>query len=136
MNSTLTTGRDRRYFPRVAYRAYATLVTTRQRWPVHIMDLSFNGALAALIHRHDLKDGEELILTIELEEGDSIKMQGRLSHQREHFLGIECRASGIDNQARLRDLLEKNKDAAGDPERSLDTMLTQHKQSDASLSDG
>ncbi|TQV66993.1 PilZ domain-containing protein [Exilibacterium tricleocarpae] len=129
MTSILTPGRDRRYFPRVAYRAYATLVTTRQRWPVHILDLSFNGALAALIHRHDLKDGEELILTIELDDGDSIKMQGKLSHQRAHFLGIECRASGIDNQARLRDLLEKNKETTGDPERSLDTMLHEHEES-------
>ncbi len=126
VNYNPTSGRERRYFPRVNYRAYATLVTTRQSWPVHILDLSFNGALAALIHRHDLRNGEELILTIELENDRTIKMQGRLSHQKAHFLGIECRATSIDHQAQLRDLLETHKDSIGDPKRSLGIMLEEH----------
>lgn len=121
-----TQGRERRYFPRVNYRAYATLTTTSQRYPVHILDLSFNGALAALIHKHHLENGEELILTIELEEGPPIKMQGRLSHQQEHFLGIECRATGIDNQSRLRELLNQNMDNEQSLERSLDSMMERH----------
>jgi PilZ domain len=118
-------GRERRYFPRVNYRAYATLMTTSQRYPVHIMDLSFNGALVALIHQHTLKDGEEIILTIDLESNPPIKMQGRLSHQQEHFLGIECRATGIDNQSRLRELLNKNQEPADekDLERSVQHMM-------------
>jgi len=119
-----TSGRDRRYFPRIDYRAYATLTTSARRWPVHIMDVSFNGALIALIDKHDLKDNEGIVLTIELEDGEPIKMQGKLSHQKDHFLGIECRATGIDNQARLRELLEKNKTQDGDPaERSYATLL-------------
>jgi hypothetical protein len=121
-------GTDRRYFPRVNYRAYATLTTTKQRWPVHILDLSFNGALAAIIHQHDLVDGETIILSIELDDGDIIKMQGKISHQKEHFLGIECRATGIDNQARLRELLEKHKRAgeANLADRSYATLLEEH----------
>ena len=121
-------GTDRRYFPRVNYRAYATLTTTKQRWPVHILDLSFNGALAAIIHQHDLADGETVILNVELDDGDIIKMQGRISHQKEHFLGIECRATGIDNQARLRELLEKHKrrDDEDLAERSYATLLKEH----------
>ncbi len=120
-----TQGRERRYFPRVNYRAYATLMTTSQRYPVHIMDLSFNGALVALIHQHELKNGEEIILTIDLESNPPIKMQGRLSHQQEHFLGIECRATGIDNQSRLRELLNKNQEQSGekDLERSVQHMM-------------
>lgn len=119
-----TSGRDRRYFPRIDYRAYATLTTSAQRWPVHIMDVSFNGALIALIHKHNLRDNESIVLTIELEDGDPIKMQGKLSHQQDHFLGIECRATGIDNQARLRELLEKHKAQDVDPaERSYATLL-------------
>jgi len=121
-------GTDRRYFPRINYRAYATLTTTKQRWPVHVLDLSFNGALAAIIHQHDLVDGETVVLNVELEDGDIVKMQGRISHQKEHFLGIECRATGIDNQARLRELLEKHKKHGDEDlaERSYATLLKEH----------
>ncbi len=121
-------GTDRRYFPRVNYRAYATLATTKQRWPVHILDLSFNGALAAIIHQHDLNDGETIVLSIELDDGDVVKMQGKISHQKEHFLGIECRATGIDNQSRLRELLEKHKRANEEDlaERSYATLMQEH----------
>jgi len=122
------TGTERRYFPRINYRTYATLVTTKQRWPVHILDLSFNGALAAIIHKHTLTDGEGVVLSIELDDGDVVKMQGKISHQKEHFLGIECRATGIDNQARLRELLEKHKknNEADLAERSYATLLEEH----------
>lgn len=120
-------GNDRRYFPRVKFRAHAHLSTAAgHKWPVHILDLSFNGALAALIHQHDLTLGENVVLNIELEEGEerNIKMQGKLSHQKEHFLGIECRATGIDNQARLRELLKKNQNQGGGlADRSYSSLL-------------
>ena len=107
--------REKRYFPRVQYRAYATLVTTKKRYPVHIVDLSFNGALAALIETHDLTAGEEVMLNIDLEDGEAIKMMGKLAHQEHHYLGVECRAISIDNQSKLRDLLNKYKEgSAGD----------------------
>lgn len=122
------TGTDRRYFPRVNYRAYATLTTTKQRWPVHILDLSFNGALAAIIHTHTLANGENVVISIELDDGDIIKMQGKISHQKEHFLGIECRATGIDNQSRLRELLEKHKSQEAEElaDRSYAALLKEH----------
>lgn len=127
MNPT-SSGRDRRYFPRVNYRANATLMVDKKPWSVHILDLSFNGALAALIHKHDIQNGADVVLTIELEDGrDSIKMKGSLAHQKEHFLGIECRATGIDNQSKLRELLEKNKHEDEDfMDRSLASMLASH----------
>jgi len=117
-------GRNRRYFPRVSYRAYASLITLGQKLEVHILDISFNGALAAVINKHTLNVGDELVLTIEIDDGEKIKMQGRLAHQNEHYLGIECRATGIDNQSRLRELLETNK--AADQDRSLESMLNKH----------
>jgi len=125
MSSTVN---DRRYFPRVVYRAHATLTATSHRWPVHVLDLSFNGALVALIHKHDIRIGESVILNLELDDGTPIKMQGKLSHHKEHFLGIECRATGIDNQARLRELLEKYKEPSEIDlaERSYASLLKQH----------
>jgi hypothetical protein len=117
-------GRNRRYFPRVSYRAYASLITLEQKLEVHILDISFNGALAAVINKHRLKAGDELILTIETDENTHIKMQGRLAHQNEHLLGIECRATGIDNQTKLRELIEKYK--IEDHDRSVKNMLDAH----------
>lgn len=116
-------GRNRRYFPRVSYRAYASLITLEQKLEVHVLDLSFNGALAAVINKHTLKMGDELVLTIETDDNETIKMQGRLAHQNSHLLGIECRATGIDNQTRLRELIEKYK---LEDNRSVDSMLDQH----------
>lgn len=126
-----TPANDRRYFPRVIYRAHATLTASAQRWPVHVLDLSFNGALVALIHKHALADGEGVVLNLELADGTPIKMQGKLSHQKEHFLGIECRATGIDNQARLRELLDRCKEPSEIDlaERSYASLLKQHENS-------
>lgn len=126
MTFTGTEGRERRYFPRVNYRAYATLTTTQTKFDVHIVDVSFNGALAALIRPHNLTAGEEIILSIEVSEGNLIKMQGKLAHQRDHMLGIECRALGIDNQSRLRELLKKESERQN--ERSVKTMMDDHNQ--------
>ncbi len=119
-------GRERRYFPRISYRADATLTTTHKKWPVHIMDLSFNGALAAIVTKHDIMDGEEIILNIELDDGELFKMQGSISHQYKHLLGIECRANGIDSQARLRDILKKHLEE-GNQHRSIKTMINLQK---------
>ena len=126
MTFTGTEGRERRYFPRVSYRAYATLTTTQTKFDVHIVDVSFNGTLAALIRPHTLSPGEEIILAIEASEGNLIKMQGKLAHQRDHLLGIECRALGIDNQARLRELLKKESERQN--ERSVKAMMDDHDQ--------
>ncbi len=97
--------RERRYFPRVPFRVGATLLTPHNRYHVHVIDLSFSGALVALLDDGELQAAEEVILTLVNDDGDTIKMQGKLAHQKDHYLGLECRASSIDNQARLRDLL-------------------------------
>lgn len=123
----LSSGTDRRYFPRVNYRAHATLVTGDTQWPVHILDLSFNGALAALIHKHDLQPGISIVLNIDGDDGEAIKMQGKLSHLKEHYLGLECRATGIDNQARLRELLERNKTRENLADRSYAALMREQK---------
>ena len=100
-------GRERRYFPRVSYRAYADLVTTNKKWPVHILDISFNGVLVANLSEYHVEKGEEVIITIESEHREPIKMQGKIAHTRGHYLGIECRASNIDHQQRLRELVSR-----------------------------
>ena len=113
---------ERRAFPRVSYRAYATLITTRENWPAHLVDLSFHGALIAILYRNDIRTGEEIQLTIELDSEKPIYMYGHIAHHSGHMLGIECRATGIDQQQRLRQLVHQ--DPATDyMNRSLDHML-------------
>jgi gamma-glutamyl-gamma-aminobutyrate hydrolase PuuD len=107
--SIASKGSERRSFPRIEYRAFATLITSQKKWPVHVLDVSFNGALAALLSDNDLQLGEQIILTIEVEGGTNIKMQGHLAHQKGHFMGLECHATNIDHQSHLRDLLNKHK---------------------------
>lgn len=119
-------GRERRAFPRVACRAYATLLSNNTCWDVHLLDLSFNGALVALIKEHRMQSGEPIILDIEQENGPSIKMQGKLAHSNAHLLGLECRASGIDQQSRLRDLLRRHQQTSKAQNRSLQNMLDEH----------
>ena len=126
MSTTASAGAERRYFPRVNFRAHASLVTADKKWPVHIIDLSFNGALIAVVHKHNIVDGEGIILTIETDDGEIIKMQGEVAHQKEHFLGIDCRATGIDHQARLRDLVSKYEQPP-QMARTLDTILADNK---------
>jgi hypothetical protein len=101
---------ERRDFPRVPYRAYATLTTTSHQYPVHIVDLSFNGALAALIEPHGLTAGDDVTLNIDLEEGVPIKMMGTLAHQEQHYLGVECHSISTETQSRLRALLKEQHD--------------------------
>lgn len=112
MIHSLAVGAERRHFPRVNFRGYASLVTPHKKWPVHIIDLSFNGALVAVIHKHNISDGDSIILSIERDNGETIKMQGEVAHQKEHMLGVDCRASGIDHQARLRELVDKHRSPA------------------------
>ena len=120
-------GRDKRYFPRVKYRAYAQILTTSHRYPAHVLDLSFNGALIALLDSHNFSPAEEVVLTIQISETEKIKMQGHISHTKDHLLGIECRATSIDHQARLRVLLDEHKLTPHKQSRETQQMLDDHK---------
>lgn len=119
-------GRERRAFPRVAYRAYATLLGSNTCWDVHLLDLSFNGALVALLENHPLTSGDQIILDIEQDDGPSIKMQGQVSHTNAHLLGLECRPNGIDQQARLRELLRLHQRTTPEQHRNVQTMFDEY----------
>ena len=121
MTSTIPRSRENRYFPRTEYRAYAVLVTTHKKWPVHILDISFNGALVANLKDNDIKASEEIILTIEVDGSEPIKMQGRVAHVQEHYIGIECRATSIDHQHKLRQLVDRSNDPM---QRSLTSLVS------------
>lgn len=122
---TRTTAPERRNFPRVGMRCDGSLVTTHKKWPVHVIDVSFNGTLVALIHKHHADIGEGVVLTLDTGKGETIKMQGRIAHQKAHFIGIDCRATNIDHQARLRKLVDRP-DTPRHMGRSLKTILIEN----------
>lgn len=97
--------KERRYFPRVNFRATAELISATGRWPVQLVDLSFNGALVATNRNPMLVAKEELVLFINLDSGEQIKMRGHLAHTKGNYLGIECKPSNVDNSTQLRRLL-------------------------------
>ena len=99
--------KERRYFPRVNYRATAELVSKTGRWPVQIVDLSFNGALVASPYTHNFDTHEELTLYVFINSGDQIKMRGHLAHKKGNYLGIECKPSNVDNSMLLRRVLNE-----------------------------
>lgn len=97
---------ERRHFPRIEYRCTAQLGNGQRQLSVEVLDISFKGVLAALIDGTPPQVGDPLTLTLECKGQEPITLQGKLAHTKGHFLGIECRALGIDNQARLRELLK------------------------------
>ena len=100
--------RERRKFPRTAFRAKATLRSPTYEWPAETLDLSFRGALIAVVYQHQLQQGEEIQLSIELEESPPLFMYGQVAHTKGHILGLECRANGIEQQKMLRKLVHQS----------------------------
>lgn len=104
--SSLNKQHERRHFPRVEYRCTAQLSNGQRQLSVQVLDISFKGVLATLIDDTPPQVGDPLTLTLECKGQAPITLQGKLAHTKGHFLGIECRALGIDGQARLRELLK------------------------------
>ena len=125
MNDNQQTASERRSFPRVELRTYGHLITPKENWPAHIMDLSFHGALIAIVHKHTIRNGEEAQLSIEVEGQQPLRLYGYVAHQKAHMLGIEFRANGIDQQHKLRKLV--GKDPSSDyMNRSIQKMIGDH----------
>lgn len=97
-------GRERRNFPRVAYRTTAELEAASGRWPVQLVDLSFSGALVVSAVRCSINLNEEITLHVNLHDQGRIKMRGHLAHVQGNYLGIECSPAGVDNRSKLRKL--------------------------------
>lgn len=100
---TSTPKENRRDTPRHPVRAYASLMHESRHWNVHLLDMSASGARLALLEDYDLKPGDRINLTIELEDIRSpdlepvidenahkiMRLRATVVHRREHMLGIE-----------------------------------------------
>jgi hypothetical protein len=112
---------ERRESPRHPVRAHAYLEGPASSWSVHLLDMSATGARLAILDDHDLRPGDDVNLSIELEDVRTpdiqsviddqahklLRLKGTLVHLRDHMLGVEYRPiSGVD-QVLLALLLAK-----------------------------
>ncbi len=118
----LSQANERRHCQRMLFRSHANLVTPHHTWPVHVIDISFNGALVALIQHHHLDPHEEIMLNLEVGKNEHIKMQGRIAHQKEHYIGLECFPVDDEQKARLQELVRRL-EPVPEMDRSLNTLL-------------
>ena len=106
---------EKRAFIRHAYRAYGTLLIVDEnqekeawaRYPAHILNISYKGALVAVLDDHELESGSEIKLHIEMESGENVWMSGDIAHTKDHFIGLACRPAEEEDTRNLAELLIK-----------------------------
>lgn len=106
---------EKRAFIRHAYRAYGTLLLVEegadmsawQRYPAHILNISYKGALVAVLDEHDLTSGQDIKLHVEMETGENVWMAGNVAHTKDHFIGLACKPNEDDDTRNLAELLIK-----------------------------
>ncbi|GLS25884.1 hypothetical protein GCM10007877_15980 [Marinibactrum halimedae] len=89
------------------YRANALLISGESRWPVEVIDISYNGVLAATLQQLPLHTRDEVTLHLPTDSGETIRLQGSLAHRNGQYLGLQCKATNIDFRSRLRELIEQ-----------------------------
>ncbi|MFL0803550.1 MAG: PilZ domain-containing protein [Agarilytica sp.] len=101
---------NRRSEERIPHRAYATLITANNQYAAHLLNISRNGALIAVIQEHDLKSADEISLRIETETLQ-FELNGWVAHVRDHYLGMTGRPSNEKNRADLEAFISEAEDA-------------------------
>ncbi len=85
-----TTHPERRNGSRHIFRGYGTLAANNFNADIHLINLSHDGALIAVLDPHELKKETEITLTLDLDSLGQAIMQGKIVHLKEHFIGLEC----------------------------------------------
>lgn len=97
---------ERRKKDRRIHRGYGTLQTPNGSTPAHLINLSYEGSLIALLNDHELNEGEEITLTIDLSDGSSLTTTGTVAHARDHFVGLETTPASDADAKRLREVID------------------------------
>ena len=97
---------ERRKMGRRVHRGYGTLQTQNGSTPAHLINLSYEGSLIALLNDHELSEGEEVTLIIDLSDGNSLTTSGTVAHARDHFVGLETTPASKDHAKRLQEVIE------------------------------
>lgn len=97
---------ERRQFERHSTRAQGTLITAESNWPVYVINLSYSGALIAILDKHKLEEEESITLHLELEHAGRVIAHGRIAHLKEHYVGLEFSGHGEADRAKLKKVIE------------------------------
>lgn len=100
-------GKGNRKVERKAYRGHCTLATANQVCSAHLVNLSENGALIAVLEPHTLSVGERIRLNVVQPGVANISIRGRIAHLKEHYSGVEFSPETQEDQNLLRSFLIK-----------------------------
>lgn len=96
---------ERRQSERLPHRGSGTLITPESAWSAHIINISMQGALIALVDPHDVCEEQVVTLQIKLNDGNSILTRGTVAHVKEHYIGLECLPSSEEDARRLKAMI-------------------------------
>lgn len=115
---------DRREHPRHPIHAHAQVLHESRGWEVRLTDMSFNGACLAIDSEHPMQEGDEINLTVELEEVASpdvselldrqprkcLRLRGTMVYRDADCAGVEYRPLSEVDQVLLALLLSRPDD--------------------------
>ena len=79
---------ERRLCQRHALRIEGTLSCARGEWQAHLINISGNGALVAILQEHRLVKYDEVKLALNLANGELLSLQASVSHTHKHYIGL------------------------------------------------
>ena len=85
----MQTPTERRRNQRQALRGYGTLLTSTIQHECHLLNLSKEGALVAVLDEHKLSLEMDISIQIELGDANNVTLDAQIIHTNQHLLGIE-----------------------------------------------
>jgi hypothetical protein len=120
MNSKQTD--ERRRFHRILFDAQTTAIHRGNDYRTAVEDVSLNGALVKRPEQWNGEVGDDLTITIQLDEQETITMQTTVAHVEAEHLGLRCHHIDMDSITHLRRLVELNLGDSDLLERELDAL--------------
>lgn len=104
---------QRRANERFQLRAHAILVDGEGTWPAHLINISAEGALIAVTEPHPLHVSDAIELTVKLNKGVNLLLDGTVVHVKDHYVGLRCKTRNEEDAQLLIGLIAKFRD--GEP---------------------
>lgn len=96
---------EKRECQRFNCRAYGNVTHRDNSYPAHILNISQQGALVAILEPHDLQVCDRIKLDIETNDADPIEFEATVAHRSHHYIGLHYNCSEED-QTKLNSLIE------------------------------
>lgn len=114
---------ERRPFSRIHFNAPARLTIGSESFEANVLDLSLKGALFEWPEARRIPIDTPLNVDIRLSDQIDILMVGRVAHQEDGRLGVDCQSIDLESIQHLRRLVELNIGDADVMERELSELI-------------